>query len=68
MISEPPCPALLGSRQHGGATSDGCSSVQRAIGFRTIELVTDPLEKVRGEHTEEPGEDGILVSMRWGED
>ena len=64
-ISEPPCLVLSGSGQHGGATSDGCSSAQRAIGFRTIKLVTDPLEKViRGAWTEELGEDDISVCMR----
>ena len=44
LISEPPCPSSTGSGQQ--ATGDGCSSVQRAIGFRTLELVTDPLKKV----------------------
>ena len=43
-ISEPPCPSSSGGGQQ--ATGDGCSSVQRAIGFRTLELVTDPLKKV----------------------
>ena len=52
-ISEPPCPSSSGGGQQ--ATGDGCSSVQRAIGFRTLELVTDPLKKVSAQRSQGRG-------------